>query len=40
MKIAIIVGILAGCLRRVAVVHSDLLCQVSTGGKDELLGII
>lgn len=37
MKIAFILGILAGCLRRVTVVQSDLLYQGWKGKKDELL---
>ena len=37
MKIAFILGILAGFLRRVTVVQSDLLYQGWKGKKDELL---
>lgn len=39
MKIGIRLDILAGCLRGVAVVRRDVLCQVLEGKKDELLAI-
>lgn len=39
MKLAFILGILAGCLRRVAVVQNDLLCQGWKRKKEELLAI-
>lgn len=40
MKIAFVLGILAGYLRRVAVVQSDLLCQGWKGKKEELLALL
>lgn len=39
MKLAFVLGLLAGCLRRVAGAQNDLLCQGWKRKKEQLLAI-